>query len=139
VKKTTIIQTEADKQDFIKSLENATIDKPILVETSIYKKKRSDAINRLMWMWNGCIQKHIRESEGQIYSTDDIHEFFVNLLLPRKAVEINGKERTIRAHTSKMSNKEMCDYLELLEMYCAERLSLLLPHPEDYSETMKKG
>jgi len=138
MKKTTIIQTESDKQKFIKSLENAIIDKPVLVETSLYKKKRSLAINRLMWMWNGEIQEFLKEHKGQIYSTDDIHEFMINLLLPREVVEINGKTRVIRAHTSKMNNKEMCLYLETLDHYCGSELGLSLTHPSDlYNEAMK--
>lgn len=139
MKNKTIINNEDEKLTFIGRMTNAVIDKPILIETSVFKKKRSDAINRLMWLWNGEIQKHIRESQGQIYSTEDIHEFMVNLLLPRTVIEINGKERAIRAHTSKMTNKELCDYLELLEFYCGEHLGLVLPHPEDlYNEAIRE-
>ena len=138
MKKQTIIHNEADKMSFISILQKAKIEKAILVETSVYKPKRSLAINRLLWLWNGEIQKHIRETQGHVYSVDDIHEYFVTLLLPNDVIEINGKEKTIRAHTSKMNNKEMCLYLELLDMYCAEHLNLILPHPEDlYLEAMK--
>lgn len=122
---------------FIEKIAAATIDKPILIETSLYSPKRSSEINALQWIWNGEIQKHIRDTQGQIYSTEDIHEFMLNLLLPRKVVEINGKERAIRAHTSKFTNKEMVNYLNLLEMYCAEHLSLTLTHPEEYKQAMK--
>ena len=137
MKKLTIINNESEKNLFVEKMLAATIKEPIQVETSLYKPKRSTAINSLMWIWNGEIQKHIRETQGQIYSTDDIHEFMVNLLLPRTTIEINGKERTIRSHTSKFTNKEMVDYLELLEMYCGEHLHLILTHPEDYNEAMK--
>ena len=136
-KKVTIIETEADKLDFAAKIVNANIENPIQVETSLYKPKRSLAINRLLWLWNGVIQKHIRDTQGQIYSSEDIHEYMVSLLLPSQSVEINGKQKTIRAHTSKFSNKKMCEYLELLEMYCGEHLSLMLPHPEDiYNEAI---
>jgi len=139
VKQTTIIFNEADKEAFIAKIKAAVITKPVQVETSLYKPKRSLAINKLMWLWNGEIQKHLKESQGQIYSTEDIHEYFVDLLLPRKMVNINGREKAIRAHTSKMTNKEMCDYLEILEMYCSEHLGLILPHPEEmYNEAMDK-
>lgn len=139
MKQTTIIFNEADKEAFIAKIKAAVITKPVQVETSLYKPKRSLAINKLMWLWNGEIQKHLKESQGQIYSTEDIHEYFVDLLLPRKMVNINGREKAIRAHTSKMTNKEMCDYLEILEMYCSEHLGLILPHPEEmYNEAMDK-
>ena len=137
MKKQTIINNEPEKNAFIEKMLAATITKPILIETSEYKPKRSTAINRLLWLWNGKIQKHIRETQGQIYSTEDIHGYFVSLLMPSKSVEINGRERIVRAQTSQMDNKTMCGYLELLEMYCAEHLNLILPHPEDiYNEAI---
>lgn len=139
MKQITIISNEADKKAFIEKIEKSVIDKPIQVETSLYKPKRSLAINRLMWLWNGCIQKHLKETQGQIFSTDDIHEYFLSLLLPRTVIEIKGRERAIRAHTSKFNNKEMCNYLETLEMYSAEHLGLMLPHPNDYSDAMSHG
>lgn len=139
MKNETIINNETDKKAFIEKIQNATITSPLLVEVSKYKPKRSHSINSLMWLWNGEIQRHIRETQGQVYSADDIHEFMVNLLLPRTTIEINGKERTIRAHTSKFTNKEMCGYLELLEMYCAEHLGLQLTRPDDYREAMSHG
>jgi len=137
IKNKTIINNESEKNSFIEKMLAATITKPILIETSSYKPKRSSAINSLMWIGNAEIQKHIRETQGQIYSTDDIHEYFVNLLLPRAVIEINGRERAIRAHTSKFNNKQMVEYLELLEMYCSEHLSLILTHPDEYREAMK--
>lgn len=137
MKKATVINNEQDKQNFIKKMENAIITKPILVETSEYKPKRSLAINKLLWLWNGRIKQHIQDTQGQIYSVDDVHEYFVGFLLPKTAIEINGKERVIRAHTSKFNNKDMCNYLELLDMYCSEHLGLVLPHPEDlYNEAI---
>lgn len=137
MKNEAIIQNEQDKQRFIDKMQAATITKPILIETSNYKPKRSKAINSLMWLWNSEIQVHIRETRGQIYSTLDIHEFFISLLLPNSVIEINGKQKTIRAHTRKFNNKQMVGYLELLEMYCAEHLNLILTHPNEYKEAFK--
>ena len=138
MKNITIISNASDKADFIERIKKADIAKPILVETSLYKPKRSLAINSLMWIWNGEIQKHIRDTQGQVYSADDIHEYMVLLLMPKRVVEINGREKTIRAATSKMTNKEMVGYLELLEQYCAEHLNLILTHPDEYREAMKE-
>ena len=138
MKNTTVISNASDKADFIERIKKADIAKPILVETSLYKPKRSLAINSLMWIWNGEIQKHIRDTQGQVYSADDIHEYMVLLLMPKRVVEINGREKTIRAATSKMTNKEMVGYLELLEQYCAEHLNLILTHPDEYREAMKE-
>ena len=140
MKKQTVITNEKEKLAFVEKMAMATISDPVLIETSLYKPKRSLAINRLMWLWNGEIQQFLKDHKGQIYSTDDIHEFMVNLLLPREIVEINGKTRVIRAHTSKMNNKEMCMYLETLDMYCASELGLQLTHPIDlFNEAMNRA
>ena len=137
MKRQTVINNETDKLEFIRRMENAIITKPVLVETSEYKPKRSLAINRLNWLWMGEIQRFLKERLGQIHSTDDLHEYFVNLLLPRTAIEINGKARDIRAQTHKMTNKEMSQYLETLDHYCGSELGLQLTHPIDvYNEAI---
>jgi len=137
MKKRTIISNQQDLTNFIEVLQKAEIKKPVLVETSEYKQTRSSAINKLLWLWNGRIKRHVQETQGQIYSVEDIHSYFVGFLLPKKVIEINGKERIVREETRSFNNKEMCRYLELLDMYCAEHLNLILPHPEDiYNEAI---
>ena len=137
MKKVTILNTDEEKKAFAKKILESELKEPIKVTTEIYKPKRSLAINRLMWMWYGEIQLFLRDHFGQIHSTDDIHEYMVARLLPKKAVEINGNILNIRAHTSKMNNKEMCLYLETLDHYCGSELGLSLTHPADiYSEAM---
>jgi len=131
MKNSSIISNEAEKLAFIEKMQKAEIKKPILIETSEYKPTRSMAINKLLWLWNGRIKEHIQETQGQIYSVDDIHSYFVGFLLPKKVIEINGKERIVREETRKFNNKDMCKYLEMLDFYCAEHLNLILPHPED--------
>lgn len=137
MKKVTILNNEAEKLAFVEKMATATIDKPVQIETSLYKPKRSNSINALMWIWYGEIQKHLKDHFGQIYSTDDIHEYMILKLLPKKAVEIDGDMKIIRAHTSKMNNKEMVVYLETLEHYCGSDLGLRLTHPDEYREAMK--
>ena len=137
MKTTTIIKNEHDKTAFVKKVIQAFIDKPLKIEVSAYKPKRSNAINRLMWMWYGEIQKHLREHLGQIHSTNDIHEYMVLKLLPKKEVFIGDEMKIIRAPTSKMNNKEMSQYLELLDHYCGAELEIRLTHPIDlYNEAM---
>ena len=136
MKHTTIIHNELDKVQMIERMKHAEIKEPVKVETSLYKAKRSDEQNRLMWFWYGEIQKFIREHMGQNHSTDDIHEFMVEKLLPKHSVEINGETKVIRSHTSKFKVSEMTNYLETLDHYCGSELGLSLPHPDMYKSAM---
>jgi hypothetical protein len=134
----TLISEEV-RDNLFKRLLEIPLDGKTRVTIADAKGKRSEAINRLMWMWYGEIQVFLRESGQGIYSTDDIHEFMINLLLPRKMVAIRGQYRDIRAHTSKMNNKEMANYLDLLDHYAGSELGLSLTHPIDlFNEAMKR-
>ena len=94
-----------------------------------------DAQNRLLWMWNGEIQKHLRESFGQLASSEEWHEILVAKLWPAEVrpVELpdGTKYRVGRAKTRTFNIQQMTTYLEMLDAYCAEHLGLLLPHPDE--------
>lgn len=106
-------------------------DKPFHVCVKRYRKNRSLAQNSIMWLWINCIRTHIIESTGKIYSDDDIHEHLKHLFLPTRAVEIGGKASIAPKSTARLTTVEMRDYLEAIDMYCANDLGLQLPHPED--------
>ncbi len=133
-----IIISELVRSNILKRISQIPCDGKTQIRIGNAGGKRSAAINRLMWMWYGEIQEFIRAHHGQVSSTDDIHEFMVNLLLPKKVVEINGISKAIRRPTSKMNNKEMSEYLELVDHYCGSDMGLALTHPIDlYTEAMK--
>lgn len=102
-----------------------------------YKRKRSLEQNALLWMWYGVIQRHLEESVGQIASAWELHEHFVALLCPARTIEIAGEATAVRKSTSQMTVGEMSEYLNRLEMYCADRLDLILPRPLEYRYAME--
>lgn len=107
------------------------------------KEKRRDAQNRLLWMWNGQIQAHMRDSFGQVASAEDWHDILCRRLMPAEvsAVSLPGSDacEVGRWRSSKAGVREMAEYLNLLDAYCAENLGLLLPHPQDmYHEAMSR-
>lgn len=109
---------------------------PLRVTVDDWSDNRSNALNRLLWLWNGTIQKFLAETRSVVAKSDDIHEELVELLLPLEyRTGMDGKERAQRARTSKMSNKKLCEYLELLEHYCTAELGMngdyALPNPDD--------
>ena len=129
------IRNENDRQRLISFLQGLDISQPHKVSIAKIRSHRSDAQNRLLWLWNGLIQQHMRDHFGQIASSDDWHQVLVSRLWPSQvhAVQLpdGARYRVGRAKTRKFTIEQMTQYLELLDQYCAEHLQLLLPHPED--------
>lgn len=106
--------------------------KDIVIQVKADEESRSSRANRLLWLWHGEFAKHIEATQGQIFDTDDIHEFIVGKLLPRKAVTMpDGEPIITRAKTSKLSVKEFADFLNRYEMLCADSYGLTLTRPDD--------
>jgi len=130
-----MLRTEQDRARLIGYLTGLDLAKPRRLTIVEVRNKRSDAQNRLLWMWNGLIQEHLRDSYGQAASSEEWHEIFVAKLWPAEVhpVELpdGTRYRVGRAKTRKFNTQQMTQYLELLDAYCAESLQLLLPHPED--------
>lgn len=130
-----IMRSEHDRQRLVSFLQSADLSKPLKVSITKLEVSRSAAQNRLLWKWNSAIQLHMRESFGQIASAEEWHEVLVNKLCPSTVRRIDMPDGTAykvgRARTSDFKVKEMTEYLERLDHYCADGLGLLLPHPED--------
>lgn len=130
-----VIRTDRDRQRVVGFLQALPQEKPHKVVITEIRSKRSDAQNRLLWMWNGAIQQHMRDTHGQIAASEEWHDILVAKLWPAEvhAVELpdGTRYKVGRAKTRKFNVTQMTTYLELLDAYCAECLGLLLPHPED--------
>lgn len=129
------IRNEHDRARFVGFLQAADLSKPLKVSMVAEKTSRTEAQNRILWKWNGEIQKHMRESFGQIATAEEWHDILVSKLCPSEVHPVTlpdgTRYRVGRARTSKFKVDQMTQYLELLDAYCAEILSLLLPHPKD--------
>ena len=104
-----------------------------------HKTGRSVAQNRLLWMWYGEIRNHLAETTGEQYQNEDLHEFFKDKFLDRRPVTINGDPRVVHGSTSRLNTSDMSEYLNRLDIYCADDLNLQLTHPADlWHESMGK-
>jgi len=130
-----MLRNESDRTRLIGYLTALDLTKPRKLTIVEVRSKRSDAQNKMLWMWNGLIQTHLRESFGQLASSEEIHEIMVSKLWPAEVHQVelpDGSSYKVgRAKTRKFSIQQMTEYLELLDSYCAEYLQLLLPHPSD--------
>jgi hypothetical protein len=93
------------------------------------KSRRSIDQNSLHWKRLDVLRLHIADSTGQIFSAEELHEFFKTKLLPVHLVEIGGESVKVRRTTTKMSTKEFSEFMDAIDRYCIERLNLYLPVP----------
>lgn len=130
-----MLRNESDRNRLLGYIKGLDLAKPRRLTIVEVRSKRSDAQNRLLWQWNGLIQEHLRDSFGQLASSEEWHEILVAKLWPAEVRPVklpDGTQyRVGRAKTRKFNTQQMTKYLELLDAYCAEHLQLLLPHPED--------
>lgn len=95
------------------------------------KETRKSAQNRLLWMWHDELAKHIETHQGEMYDREDIHDFVVGKLLPKRVVEIMGEPEIKRTQTSKMKVKPFSDFLNRYEMWAAEKYQCFFTRPDD--------
>lgn len=108
------------------------------VEVKEYKPHRSQAQNRLMWMWYGIISKDVG------LTTEELHEQmkarvlgYVEVDVPQKLHGFMGHVRrmAIPRSTTKLGVQEMTTFLEAI-LSLAGELGIALPHPDDYRYAM---
>ncbi len=77
-----VIRTTADRDRLVSFLAGLDLSKPRKIVITEIRSQRSDAQNRLLWMWNNAIQKHLADSFGQFASAQEWHEILVARLWP---------------------------------------------------------
>lgn len=115
-------------------------DKPIKkVTIEDYKKDRSAAQNRLMWMWLNQLARHLQDEHGLKTTSEDMKDYFQRGYLGnRPYVDPSTKGTRIRViGTSELDTAQFTEFLNHIDVYAGSELGLTLPHPEDvYYEAM---
>lgn len=91
-----------------------------------YKKKRSLALNNLMWQW----LTELSDETG--YTKDELHEFFKGELLTPVVVTVGERARETSGSTAKLSTPDMIEYMEHIQRMAAEHIGVQLLWPEEY-------
>ena len=106
-------------------------DKDLKVTVEEDVADRTLAMNRLLYMWHGELSKHILETTGKKFSTDDIHEYVIEQLLPKRVVMIDDNPIIVRTKTSKLKVKPFSELLMTYEMWAADKYQCQFTQPED--------
>jgi hypothetical protein len=126
--KTKIIITGETQRSFaIQQLREVPLDTVHVVTIQEKKNKRSIDQNALHWKRLDIIRLHIANSTGQIFSAEDLHEFFKCKFMTVHLVEIGGESVKVKRTTTSMNTKEFSEFMDSIDRYCIDRLNLYLP------------
>lgn len=126
-----ILRGSYDRRNAIQAINNLDLTKPQQVTIKQHQPTRKTKQNALYWKWLSVISKHIIDTTGAHYSTDDMHDYFRQLFLPQHTVEVNEVIVKARKSTAKLKVGEFAAYLEQIESYATDSLHCPLPHPDD--------
>ena len=101
----------------------------MVVEIRKHNSRRTLSQNALHWKRLDIIRMHIADSTGQVFSAEELHDFFKRKFLPVRLVEIDGDVEKVTQTTTDKDTKQMTEFMGAIDRYCIERLSLYLPVP----------
>lgn len=128
-----IIDSEAKRTacaDFIRRITSA--NETMQVEIKPYRRNRSTAQNRLMWMYYGVIAHHIG------CEPEDLHEQMKIKVLGTVRKVILGQAIIMPVSTTTLDVDGMIRFLEAIEALALD-LDITLPNPDDRDFAMKRG
>lgn len=129
-----IIKDEQGRDRAFEKLAALNLNKPWELEIKPYRKNRTLAMNRLLWMW-----LHIW-GQDLGYSDTEIYEIAVDQCWPLIEEELicHGVKVPRQRRTSLLNTKEFSDFLNSIDIKASET-GTVLPHPDSlYFEAMLK-
>lgn len=124
-----ILQIDADRSRAVNHIMTLDLRRAQSVEIKQYRKVRSLAQNRLMWMWINEIAEYTGDDP------DDIHEILKRSLLGTIHKEALGYSGEVSRSTTQLTTSEMTQYLERIED-TARVAMIKLTKPDDYKYAM---
>lgn len=101
--------------------------KHVNVIIEIQKKKRSNDQNAYLW---GVCYELVRlglKDMGELWSTNDVHIYFKDKFL--KVRQPSGLDKVLS--TTELSTVQFNEYVEQIQIFCAEHLGIIIPDPNE--------
>lgn len=117
--------------EYLKNLFSYANGKIFEVHVKEYRKNRSNAQNRTLWMWLNTISKDTG------YTPDELHENFKVQFLGTVEKVVEGVTLVYPKSTTGLSTKEFAEYLGKIELVAAQ-LDIKLPYPDDINYAIKE-
>lgn len=125
------LSSQDERERCINYLNSLNLDKPLSVEIKLYRKNRTLAQNRLLFMWLTIIGNDLG------YHVEEIHAIMKDKFLSSEIVVFQGKGFQVSPSTANLNTKEFTEYLNRIELFANSELGIILPHPEEiYWEAM---
>ena len=109
--------------DLVGDLNRWTGEKPIEVVLRHVKKRRTLDQNALYWRWMTLIANEAGDDK------DSVHSAMGRMFLPCRLSRID--KIPVAVSTTSLSTKEMSEYMEKVQAWAGQYLSMTLPTPED--------
>jgi hypothetical protein len=116
---------ETARKTLINVINQIPLDGKMKVEIKKVTSKRSDAQNKLYWMWVGILADELG------YTKIEMHESLVQSLLAPVVKEIHGKMITIWPSTTSLKVGEFAEFLNDIDVFSITDLGITLPKPMD--------
>lgn len=122
----------------IHAITDINLDKPLTVTIQPARKNRTNAQNRLLHMWfNEISEKHYLNT-GDAFSAQAWKEQLKRMFLGYDEVAMpNQSIAFVTKSTAKCTTKELSEFMEKIDVFCADDLGIILTSPEElYNEAM---
>lgn len=120
-----ILTTEEKRRAAADYVAHIRANPTMCVKVEEYKPNRSNAQNRLMWMWLNLIAEEIGEEP------ENLHEQLKVRFLGVERKVVDGQALIQPRSTTTLDTKEMSQHLLKIEAL-ANDLEIVLPRPDDY-------
>ena len=137
VKQSVTIDNEKQMPSIGRTIRGMLLNGKVKVTLQHPTNNRSLAQNNLMWIWHGELAKKILEVMGETYSSDDIHEYVADKLLPKRVITVLNEPMIERGKTSKLGVKGFTEFLQHYEGWALTTYECQFSRPDDwYYEAM---
>lgn len=126
-----IITDDEQKRRAIDAVMRCNLDKPMMLELTLHKPKRTLSANALYWQWLTVMAKHFNRKAGP-FSQDDMHDLMKHKFLGYDdARRVGNTEIPAQLKsTAKLDKGEMSHFMGQIDAWAADH-GCLLPRPED--------
>ena len=119
------LDSENKRELAVSYLKSVSLTMPLVVEIKPYKRNRSAAQNKLMWMWFQVIGDDLGYTQDEVYN--EMSELYLPMIAMRR---FDGEEQQVRLTTSKLKVHEFREFLNNIDLFAAG-MGIILPKPED--------
>lgn len=94
--------------------------------------------NSTYWMWLGELSHQIKLKVGDVYSVDDLHEWFKEKFCPNKIITMGKNSISIKS-TKKLDTGEMHFYMNQLHEWAVNAgFALTVPIESEYRKIIER-